>query len=69
MPGDSVDAFLNIIKRRINNDELYDDVEVEFNKFRQGRAPYDSGLFICIYYYLILILSYTDTIIQTHTIL
>ena len=44
MPGDSIDSFLNIIKRRMNNDDLYYDVEVQYYEFRRNQSPYDSGL-------------------------
>ena len=58
MPGDSVDAFLNMLKLRINNDESCYDVEIEYNKFRRSMAPYDAGLYIFSYIY---ILFYTNT--------
>ena len=44
MLGDSIDSFLNIIKRRLNNDELYYAVEVEYYKFIRSQAPYDTGM-------------------------
>ena len=44
MPADGVDSFLNLIKRRLNNDESHHDVEVEYDKFRRGSAPYGTFL-------------------------
>ena len=44
MPGDSIDSFLNLMKRKINDEDKYNMFEREWYKFRQHQAPYNNGI-------------------------